>query len=269
MRKTNEKLEIGVLYGLRALMVLFVMNYHIWQQSWIGQSVRVFGRTVGFDFWTRSSYLFVDGMILLSGFLLYLPHARAALEGTPVPSVRRFYFNRLVRILPSYLFSVLVMLFLVALPQHLYHTQADMTRDVLSHLTFTFLFSPATYVYTPLNVSLWTMAVEMQFYLLFPLLAAAMKKRPAVTAVVMMAAAWIYRAWVAKHFHQPDAGLPGCVRAGHAGRGSILPPAAVAFESTALGARCAAMPERSALCPWCGNADSHSANAVLRQPAGT
>ena len=199
MRKTNEKLEIGVLYGLRALMVLFVMNYHIWQQSWIGQSVRVFGRTVGFDFWTRSSYLFVDGMILLSGFLLYLPHARAALEGTPVPSVRRFYFNRLVRILPSYLFSVLVMLFLVALPQHLYHTQADMTRDVLSHLTFTFLFSPATYVYTPLNVSLWTMAVEMQFYLLFPLLAAAMKKRPAVTAVVMMAAAWIYRAWVAKH----------------------------------------------------------------------
>ena len=28
-----RKLEIGVLYGFRALMVLAVVNYHIWQQS--------------------------------------------------------------------------------------------------------------------------------------------------------------------------------------------------------------------------------------------
>ena len=98
-RPRTDQLEIGVLYGFRALMVLFVMNYHLWQQSWISQSVTVFGRTIGFDFWTRSSYLFVDGMILLSGFLLYLPHARALTEGTPAPSVRRFYVNRAVRIL--------------------------------------------------------------------------------------------------------------------------------------------------------------------------
>ena len=32
-----RKLEIGVLYGFRALMVLAVVNYHIWQQSWLSQ----------------------------------------------------------------------------------------------------------------------------------------------------------------------------------------------------------------------------------------
>ena len=114
-----DKLEIGVLYGFRALMVLFVMNFHLWQQSWISQSVVLFGKRIGFDFWTRSSYLFVDGMILLSGFLLYLPYARQKQEGTSVPSSKRFYFNRLVRILPSYLFAVLMALFFIAVPQNL------------------------------------------------------------------------------------------------------------------------------------------------------
>lgn len=200
MRQRNkaDKLEIGVLYGFRALMVLFVLNYHLWQQSWISQSVTLFGKNIGFDFWTRSSYLFVDGMILLSGFLLYLPHARQKQEGTPVPSIGRFYFNRAVRILPSYLFAVLAALFLIALPQNLYHSTGAMVKDVLSHLTFTFLFWPATYVSTPLNVALWTIAVEMQFYLLFPLLAKAMKKRPAITAGGMMLVAWTYRICVAQ-----------------------------------------------------------------------
>ncbi|MDY3816358.1 MAG: hypothetical protein SOZ54_05990, partial [Candidatus Limiplasma sp.] len=102
MASPEKRLEIGVLYGFRALMVLLVANYHIWQQSWLWQSVTLFGQEVGFDYVTRSSYLFVDGMILLSGFLLYLPYARQRQEGTPVPRVRRFYLNRLKRILPSY-----------------------------------------------------------------------------------------------------------------------------------------------------------------------
>ena len=203
MRRMNkhqpDKLEIGVLYGFRALMVLFVMNFHLWQQSWISQSVTLFGKQIGFDFWTRSSYLFVDGMILLSGFLLYLPYAREKLEGTPVPSVRRFYFNRLVRIVPSYLFAVLMALFFIAIPQNLYHSSQTMTKDVVAHLTFTFLFWPSTYVSTPLNVALWTIAVEMQFYLIFPLLAKSMKKRPALTAGVMMLCAWGYRFCVARY----------------------------------------------------------------------
>jgi peptidoglycan/LPS O-acetylase OafA/YrhL len=137
-------------------------------------------------------------MILLSGFLLYLPYARQKQEGTSVPSARRFYFNRLVRILPSYLFAVLMALFFIAVPQNLYHSTQAMVKDVASHLTFTFLFWPATYVSTPLNVALWTIAVEMQFYLIFPLIAQWMKKRPAITAGTMMLMAWTYRLCVAQ-----------------------------------------------------------------------
>lgn len=196
--QTSKRLEIGVLYGFRALMVLFVVNYHFWQQSWLGQYAQVFGKNISFDFWTRSSYVFVDGMILLSGFLLYLPFARNRVEGTPVPKTGDFYLRRLTRILPSYLTAVLAALFFIAIPQGLYDTNARMAHDVAAHLTFTFLFWPATYIGTPLNVALWTICVEMQFYLIFPLLARCMRRRPSVTLVLMAAAGWTYRFCVSR-----------------------------------------------------------------------
>ena len=52
----------------------------------------------------------MDGLILLSGFLLFLPHAGCRQEGTKPPSVLAFYRNRLWRILPSYLLAVLAWL---------------------------------------------------------------------------------------------------------------------------------------------------------------
>ena len=106
-----SRLTIGVLYGFRALMVLFVCNFHLWQQSWLAQQITIAGHTISFDYFTRSSYLFVDGMLLLSGFLLYLPHAQAAEAGAPAPDVGTFYWKALLmRIVPSYLASVLLLL---------------------------------------------------------------------------------------------------------------------------------------------------------------
>lgn len=197
--RSKDKLTIGVLYGFRALMVLFVCNYHIWQQGWLGQYVFLFGRTWDFDFWTRSSYLFVDGMILLSGFLLYLPYARQAEYGTPVPGAKRFYFNRLARIVPSYVVSVLLMLFLFALPGGNYRDASASNFDVLTHLTFTFTFFKETYLFSPLNGVLWTVAIEMQFYLIFPLLAKAVRKQPVITLCAMAGVGILFRLIMARY----------------------------------------------------------------------
>jgi len=159
-------------------MALSVCNYHIWQMGWLPQYFKVFGLPINLDYITRSSYLFVDGMILLSGFLLYLPYARQRAIGTPVPSIPRYYGNRLIRILPSYLLSILALLFFVALPQGAYRDGTAAAKDIVTHLTFTFTFWTETYLYTPLNGALWTVAVEMQFYLIFPFLARAAQKKP-------------------------------------------------------------------------------------------
>ena len=190
---SGEKHIIGVLYGFRTLMVLTVCHFHIWQQSWLPQYFTILGIQMNMDYLARAGYLFVDGMLLLSGFLLYLPYAMQKTEGASVPNVKRFYANRLIRILPSYVFSILVMLFFVALPEGRYGTGSALTKDLATHFTFTFTFWRETYLYTPLGGALWTVAVEMQFYLIFPLLARAMQKKPAITLTGMALAGFAYR----------------------------------------------------------------------------
>ena len=52
---------------------------------------------------------------MLSGFLLFLPYARAMLLGEAVPNTKQFYQRRIMRIVPSYYFVTLALLFAVAL----------------------------------------------------------------------------------------------------------------------------------------------------------
>ena len=192
----NARREIGALYGFRVLMTLLVANFHIWQQSWLPQTVTLLGSRISFDYITRTGYIFVDGLILLSGFLLFLPHAGCRREGTKPPSVLAFYRNRLWRILPSYLLAVLAAYFLFALPQGSYAREGARRLDLWSHLTLTQTFFLQPYYGTPLNGVLWTVCIEMQFYLLFPLLARWTRKKPGLTLGLMMAAGWLYRAFI-------------------------------------------------------------------------
>lgn len=77
----NARREIGALYGFRVLMTLLVANFHIWQQSWLPQTVTLLGSRISFDYITRTGYFFVDGLILLSGFLLFCPMPDAVGRG--------------------------------------------------------------------------------------------------------------------------------------------------------------------------------------------
>ena len=185
--------HLHVLDGVRVLFVFIVAWFHIWQQSWLTPSFTAFGVSFHLDFLPRAGYIFVDGMLLLSGLLLFLPHAIH--PDAPFDTLL-FYKKRVARIVPSFLLSLLVMMFFVALPEKRYPTFQAGLLDVLTHLTFTHNFFPFSHHLTPLNVALWTLAVEMQFYLIFPLLAKCFKKHPALTFFVMSGIAWAYRFYV-------------------------------------------------------------------------
>ena len=128
--------KIPELNGLRVLLVFIVSWYHFWQQSWLTPSIGSYT----LDYLLRAGYMPVDGTILLSGFLLFLPYARAMLLGEAVPNTKQFYQRRIMRIVPSYYFVTLALLFAVALPWHLYYNSSDMVRDVVMHLPFTQTF---------------------------------------------------------------------------------------------------------------------------------
>ena len=192
--------HLDVLDGVRVLCILLVGWFHIWQQSWLAPQFEVLGEFISLDFLLRSGYIWVDGMLLLSGFLLYLPYTQA---GTRLPAIGAFYKRRLIRILPSYLLCVVPM-FILCCVRGDYLQTSDAVLDILSHLTFTHNLFYFSYFRSPLNGALWTLAVEMQFYLLFPFLARAFRKLPVVTYAIMAGAAFAFRFYASR---QPDTSM--------------------------------------------------------------
>ena len=81
--------HVGVLDGVRAIGVLCVLWFHFWQQTWLMPVYQTpFLAWAGIpsvnpDVIRRVGYLCVDLMLLLSAFVLYLPHARSVFCKTP------------------------------------------------------------------------------------------------------------------------------------------------------------------------------------------
>ncbi len=109
---------------------------------------------------------------VLSGFLLFSPWVRAAATGADGPSVRRYAWHRVRRIVPAYVVTVLaayaVYHFRTAGPNP-GHTWMGLFRN----LTFTQIYTD-DYLYSYLHQGLtqmWSMAVEVAFYVALPVFA--------------------------------------------------------------------------------------------------
>ena len=182
---------IPELDGLRVLMIFTVSWYHIWQQSWLTPVIGGYS----LDYLLRSGYVWVDGTVLMSAFLLYRPYAQTRLRGAPLPDPAAFYRRRARRILPGYYTILALTFFGVCLPWHLYASPQYLVKDTVTHLTFLFPFFRDTYVMTPLGAACWTLAIEVQAYALFPWMARASLKHPGRTFGAMLAVCFGFRAW--------------------------------------------------------------------------
>ncbi len=153
--------EIAALDGLRALAALSVLIYHAMATA--GAKTIIAGHDLTWTyFYTESG---VDLFFTLSGFLLFLPYARAILGGRPAPRALEFYRRRALRILPAYY----VCLGVLAVAQFGLRWSAPDAQNVLAHLALLHDISPA--FNRTISGPFWTLAVEWQFYLLLPLIA--------------------------------------------------------------------------------------------------
>ena len=189
MTRRQRKTYVAAADFLRVFAVGLVACFHIWQQAWFDPNIRIGPLLIDLQGVIRRGYMGVDLMLLLSGFLLYLPVARSG----EMPRSLEFYSKRLRRILPSYLFAVGVCALLTLRDGPVYGAP-PLWFDLATHLTFTYTFFRGTYLWSSLNVALWTLAIEMQFYLLFPLVGRAFLKKPWLTFAAMTAAALGFRA---------------------------------------------------------------------------
>jgi peptidoglycan/LPS O-acetylase OafA/YrhL len=157
--------------GLRGLAAGSVLVAHVWNLSQpSGQA---------FEFGWLSKYVLpqlANGVTLffaLSGFLLYLPFASAALRGEPRPAFASYFRNRALRILPAYWF-ILVITSLVLQSARI-HAGSGLGIGAITQPWLLLQNALLIQNYDPASISTgispaWSLAVEVIFYAALPLL---------------------------------------------------------------------------------------------------
>jgi len=188
--REHARLGTETVDGLRGLAILLVLCYHTWLFSWYTPDVRVFGRAVPLDVLARTGYLGVDLFFAISGFVLFFPHAERVFFGGPAQSLGDFAYRRFIKIVPSYLVALLATIpAVLALPRAA--TATALAGTLVQHLAFVQNFFDDGF--GAANSVFWSLAVEAQFYLVFPLLALAFRRAPLVAAALAAATALVYR----------------------------------------------------------------------------
>lgn len=175
--------RLAVLDGLRGIAVLLVLWYHVWEISWLPAPLPQL------EFIPETGFIGVHLFFFLSGFVITWPFVRALVTGTQSPDWRHFYWRRGIKILPSYWISIII-----AYALGYAQLQGNSpVADIVSHLLFIHTWWPETA--GAINGVLWTLAIEVEFYLLFPLIWWGFRRQPWLTAAAM---ALIALAW--RHF---------------------------------------------------------------------
>jgi len=231
------RLRLEYLDGLRGLACLYVLLLHAWmlvpwEQSsgalaWIGRATR----------WVLDGRVAVAVFIVLSGYCLMLPVARAKdgrLRGGMGPYLKR----RSLRILPPYYAAValgVILPFLVP-PSFLDRNAGWWWRTMwpvaspgvlLSHLTLVHNLDN-TWFYK-INAALWTVATEWQIYFIFPLVLLPVWRRWGGLPMLALAVVLGVAPLATGHFELASPWFIGLFASGMAA-------ASLAFPRTAAGA---------------------------------
>jgi peptidoglycan/LPS O-acetylase OafA/YrhL len=157
--------RVASLTGVRAVAALLVMLTHAAYTT--GKYTHGYAGLV----WSRAE-IGVPIFFVLSGFLLFGPWVKAAQCGAASPSLRRYAWHRVRRIMPAYVVTVLVA-YLVYHFRTAGPNPGHSWTGLFRNLTLTQIYTD-NYLYSFLHQGLtqmWSLAVEAAFYVALPLLA--------------------------------------------------------------------------------------------------
>lgn len=161
---------VDTLDGFRAFATILVLIFHYWQQSWVSMVLNVGPISIDFTPIVSIGSLGVELLFVLSGFCLYYP---LAMHPEKRLHIGQYAYKRFVRILPTYFLCVIV----ASLYQIGRMDPATLHEQFIGNMTLTQMTTPAL-AYNQLNGVLWSIAIEAQFYVLFPILLKLFKKKP-------------------------------------------------------------------------------------------
>lgn len=164
-RRTAGGRLVPAIDGLRFYAIAGVVLYHISYN--LLQTGHVFSSSVLGAWVARLAscgWFGVQLFFVISGYILGMPFAVAKLPGNSPVSLKAYYLRRLTRLEPPFLLSLALLFLLRAGVQH--------QPGLWPHLLATALYSH-NIVYensSPVSAVTWSLEVEVQFYILAPLL---------------------------------------------------------------------------------------------------
>jgi peptidoglycan/LPS O-acetylase OafA/YrhL len=167
-RETSSGRFIPEMDGLRFVAISMVVLYHL--NGYLMTKTAFYEHGLSAPDWLCRSALVgfhgVELFFVISGFILALPFAAHHLTGAPAVSLRKYYLRRLTRLEPPYFVTIFLLLALGLLAGH------GSVSAILPHLAASLVYLH-NLIYggqsTVLGVA-WSLEIEVQFYLLVPLL---------------------------------------------------------------------------------------------------
>ncbi|MCK9250917.1 MAG: acyltransferase family protein [Solirubrobacteraceae bacterium] len=160
--RPGEGTRLDALDGMRGAAALGIIVLHVWMFV-RGDGMRPGRDTL--DVVISQLRLGMPMFFVLSGYLIFRPFAGAALDGRRLPDLRRYATRRVARIVPAY--WVIILLTVVVLAA-IGHGQRIPAEQLPVFLLFLQNYSMETA--GGLNPPTWTVAVEVSFYALVPLM---------------------------------------------------------------------------------------------------
>lgn len=179
---SRERLRLDSIDVLRGIAALSVVFYHVWSHDggYAFPSIGIVPSTPNPSLYTyiisplRWGYLGVSLFLVLSGFCIHLPYARRKFrDGSYGFKPRQFYVRRVWRLYPAYTVAVIgtaIMLLLAhSIPKFDPQSRLAIPTvwDIVSHLTMLHGFIESHF-YSIVSV-FWSLSLEFQLYLFYPL----------------------------------------------------------------------------------------------------
>jgi peptidoglycan/LPS O-acetylase OafA/YrhL len=197
LEQVSQVDRVASLTGIRAVAAILVVGTHAAYTT--GKYTHGYWGLVG-----SRMEIGVPIFFVLSGFLLFRPWVKSAATGGPPPSLSRYAWHRVRRIMPAYvvtvLFAYVLYHFRDAGPNP-GHTWLGLVRN----LTLTQIYTDGylgKYLHQGLT-QMWSLAVEAAFYVVLPLLAYVLlvlicrrRWQPKLVVGALVAMALISPAWL-------------------------------------------------------------------------
>ena len=168
-RVTSSGNLIPEIDGLRFLAIFSVFLYHL-AGDVLRHSAAGFSETLQDNGIFRVTQILNFGVPLffaISGFILSLPFASAHLNGAKQVSIKKYFWRRVTRLEPPYILSLILFLFLKLASGK--GTFVELWPNFAASLGYVHnaIFGRAS----DINFVAWSLEVEVQFYILAPILA--------------------------------------------------------------------------------------------------